>query len=68
MTREERYKHADDLREKALKCIRLADGAADKRAEQALRALGQDLIAQADEIEARVDRVLRGLQGKDPKK
>jgi hypothetical protein len=50
---------ADDLRERALRCIRLAGAATDRTIKRKLMALAEELIAEAGEMEAQITEVLR---------
>jgi hypothetical protein len=60
MTKEELWKHADSLRERALTCIRLAEMTTDKQMHEKLLALSKELIGQANQL-----RMTRELQSND---
>jgi hypothetical protein len=51
MGHEERRQTADSLRERALQCLRRAETVSDRRAQDALRALSKDLLAEAEEMD-----------------
>jgi hypothetical protein len=58
---------ADDLRERALQCIRLAEATTDRTIKPKLMALAEELIAEADEIEEQITKVLREIREKEPR-
>jgi hypothetical protein len=54
---------AASLREKAARCFRLAKRTKERRTAEALEELGRDLLAQAAELDAKIENVLREIKG-----